>query len=647
MPILPTVDYSPQANAIRGLGAAGQANFSEEFERIKAKEETRQEVYGTIVGAFEVASSVYGILEQSKMEKGKQDAIRFQSDYRTAVQESILNGSSAVIEEDGRQILKLDPSLQTLYDSETERISKEYGGFGRVQNWLKTQATQSQAESSAWANNVLLDQGMKEAQDAFNQNVDMAMKSSIGSEDITPVYDVIQSTSLLTPKGKEALFSKAQRSYGIGVAENRAIASTREGGLSAGLADIDATSFSEDEKASLRASVANTVKAETAAASDAAVQAYDEAKKGERFVADTAIKDIAKQYPEWMRPAVESQLRTMQSTENWEREIKRYDTVGRWNMGDIEAQIADVRSKDNQYFRGDEETRKKVLDLLQTRMAAAESGSSGASDKFGENYVSGVMAKFYKKEINHPEAVRLLTGVMDIAPNKAGPAIEEVVKYESPEYASAFKDVTTFITGLKLAPEERALLTSVVRDSLYQTMIDNPNMKNTDFVQAGKQLVNVVAGKGMDLLRKNLIIPGWFASTDDQLGSLQKTLDASPELSAALVYTDQQGNIGMNTYTRASIAQLHDRQRAIVSEALRVPIESVVQTYESEGPWDITAQARFSVKGSEKPFYFKAPEGKLELWQGNVKLAWPPVKKKGEIAPVSDDFWTASEFPAP
>jgi len=646
MPTLGTVDYSPIANAIRGKGAAGQANFSEDFANLQKKEQQRQNVVGAIQGVIEVAGSVYGLLEQSKMEIGKQKLLQKNADTQQLIQEARLNGQIGIEQgADGTYSLRVDDEVKQAFEAQQSSIDddKTFNGFGRVKQQLTTSLTQMQQTALTQAKDEITRQGLADGEAAYQQNLKTAFDLSVNSEDITGLYDTIHSNGMLSPQGKAADWTKAQKAYGLAVAEKHAIGAASEGGLSAGIASVEGTEFTPDEKNSLRASVSQSVTAQTVAAQDESSQLYEEASKGDAFIADSAIKTITSQYPEWMRPKVEAQLRQKQSDSNWTREIQRYDTVGRWNTNDIEAQIADVRRQDNQHFLGDEETRKKVLDLLQMRLAQAEEGGSGASDKFGENYVSGVLAKFYKKEINHTEAVKLLSGVMDIAPSKAQPAIEEVIKYESPEYASAFGDVTTYIKGLKLKPDEQALLMSVVRDSLYQTMIDNPNMKNTDFVQAGKRLVSVVQGKSMDLLRKNLITPGWFASTDDQLGQLQKTLDGSPELSAALVYTDQQGNVGMNTYARASLAQLHDRQRALVAETLGVPVESVVQTYAQEGAWDVTAQAQFSVKGSEKPFYFKAPNGKLELWQGNVKLTMKSEAKrpKVETAPVSDEFWSA------
>jgi len=646
MPTLGLNDYSPIASAIRGRGAAGQANFSEDFAKLQKKEQQRQNVVGAIGGAIEVAGNVYGLLEQSKMEIGKKKILEANAKTQERIAEARLNGEIGIEEAaDGTYSLRVDDSLKQDLEAQMAGLDEDpsFKGFGRVRQQLTTSMTQMQQTALTQAKDEITRQGLADGEAAYQQNLKTAFDLSVNAEDITGLRDTIFNNGMLSPQGKEADWAEIQRPYGLALAEKHALSAASEGGLSAGIASIEGTEFTPDEKVALRASVSQSITAATVAAQDESSQAYEEASKSDAFVADSSIKKISGQYPEWLRPKVEEQLRQKQSEGNWTREIQRYDTVGRWNAKDIESQIADVRRKDNQHFLGDEETRKKVLDLLQTRLAQAEEGGSGASDKFGENYVSATLAKFYKKEINHSEAVKLLSGVMDIAPSKAGPAIEEVIKFESPEYASAFGDVTTYIKGLKMKPEEQAMLMSVVRDSLYQTMIDNPNLKNTDFVQAGKQLVSVVTGKSMDLLRKNLITPGWIASTDDQLGQLQQTLDSSPDLSAALVYTDQQGQIGMNTYARASIAQLHDRQRALVAETLGVPVESVVQTYAQEGAWDVTAQAQFSVKGSEKPFYFKAPNGKLELWQGNVKLSMKSEAKrpKGETAPVSDDFWSA------
>lgn len=648
MPRLATVDYAPLINSLQTRGNAGQAQYAQQFAALQEKEETRQAVAGAIQGAVEIAGTVYGMLEQSKMEVGKQKLIEQSAANQEFLLNARLNGKLGIEQDaDGVYSLKVDDEVTQYFSKQLADLEEDetFQGFGRVKEQLKTSLAQMQSSSLGQAKEEIARQGIADGEAAYQQSLKSALSLSVNAEDVTGLYDTIFNNGMLSPQGKAADWAKYQKAYGLGLAEKHALGAASAGGLSAGIESIEKTEFSPEEKVSLRASVSQSVTAATVAAQDEAGQLYGEATQSEYFVADTAIKKIASRYPEWLRPKVEGQLRQRQSESNWNREIQRYDTVSRFNATDLDEQIAEVRRKDNQYFLGDEETRKKVLDLLISKQKEKDEDE----DDFGKNYVSATLAKFYKKEINHTEAVKLLSGVMDIAPSKAAPAIEEVIKFESPEYASAFGDVTTYIKGLKMKPDEQALLMSVVRDSLYQTMIDNPNMKNTDFVQAGKQLVSVVTGKSMDLLRKNLITPGWFASTDDQLGQLQQSLDASPELASALVYTDQQGQVGMNTYARSSIAQLHDRQRALVAETLGVPVESVVQTYAKEGAWDVTAQAQFNVKGSEKPFYFKAPNGKLELWQGNVKLSMKTDKKKtkGEIAPVSDDFWSASDFPAP
>lgn len=240
MPILPTIDYGPLANAIGARGDAGQIRFRDRFARLQEREETRQAVYGGIVGAAQAVSTVYGFLEQARDQTEKKAAIDFQTTFHTELKESVENEeTTSELDEEGKTRYLLSPKLKQMYDDEVARIRKDNAMFGRVAQNAEIQAAQTFSSASEWVDNFRLQKGLEQGELAYQGNFASAIDNAIQLGDVNVGKEVIFANGMLSPAGKDYEWKRFQDEYRIGMASRKAAEAARKEGLTAGLAVAD------------------------------------------------------------------------------------------------------------------------------------------------------------------------------------------------------------------------------------------------------------------------------------------------------------------------------------------------------------------------------------------------------------------------
>lgn len=669
MPTLGTVDYSSVANAIRGRGAAGQANFSEDFADLQKKEQQRQNVVGAIQGVIEVAGNVYGLLEQSKMEVGKQKLLKKNAETQQMIQEARLNGQIGIEQaEDGTYSLKVDDALKQAFEAQKAGLEddKTFNGFGRVKQQLATSLTQMQETALTQAKEDITRQGIADGEAAYQQNLRTALDLSVNAEDVTGLYDTIHSNGMLTPAAKEADWTKAQKAYGLGLAEKKAAGDAIKNGLSAGLASIDQTEFSPEEKGTLQAAVYQADKSQTNYERDTGDKVITSAME-QSLPMGKVVEDYIGTLPEGRRQGVREYLDQKRDGVMWERFQKELNQPG------ANPQALYDRIKFNEpggkaydgHYKSAQVEQTRELNYLASILGIKEEdkkASTAELDKWAEDMIAGIKTKVTTQGMPIEDAVRILTskeeGIYDANPTKANSAIAEIIKYKSPEYSEAYSGMARYASDIgkkyKMTPDQINTLESVLRDSVTAMFQDKPTLSSTDYAKAQNDLVVAMVGKGATLMT-SLAKPGFFTDTNDGLGKYLYELESNPAISNALAYTsatfdrNNPKTATINPYARAKAEQLQGAGEEMIAKHLGITRDDVVTAFQREGDSDVSILPQFIARdssGKERTFILSAPEKKLGLYEivngKKINVVISKVAPKG-LEPVSDDFWSASE----
>lgn len=654
MPYLPTVDYSPLSSAIGLKGSAGQANFAERFKVIQKKEEKRQEIVGSIQGALQVASSVYGFMEQSKEQQGKRKLIDYQTSFNTALLESIDSGETKIETRDGKNFYVLSPKLEQMQESMLTSIDDEYKGFGRVAEGLKAQASSIYGQARGTADSFLFKKALTEGEANYQANLSDALKLAVELEDVDALRDVVWTNRMLSESGKEADWSSAQKAYGLGLAEKHAVAASKAEGYAGGYSSIDATSFTEAEKASLRQSVDRSVKADVTTATEAAAQVYDQSKAADRFVPDTAIKDISKRYPEWMRADVESALRNKQTQDNLSKYTEQFN--GDRDVGDLaylKGQYERVQHTAD--FNGDEATRSLVMGWYEGLLGSMGSGSEKAGEEDALRLGEAIVSNFQNGITKGPEAIRSIEELMN-ADRISGPQAkgfkERITAHVFPqakpfldrsdEFAMSALRISKKKAFKDLSPEEQtrvstlsATYSSFLSDKLFE---GGGSVTPEQLAKYQNEALTALTAKALDDMRV-----GWslFKSRDMMTeAAVAKTL-AAYDSPAGRTVVFQDSRTGQIQYLsdepekmRETVNELADYGRSRL-EARGVQI--VGEMLEREGDYDVTGITIYT--GSDGMQYRMIAEGdKVKLLtRGSSDAAWKPAAPSASEQQAAED----------
>jgi len=231
MPILPTVDYSPIADAIAGKGRAEQAGYqnqlaslSDQYRTLQKSEEKRQAIFGTIDGALRVATQVYGIMEQSKMEVGKQALIQQSAENQKYIEEARLNGKIFIGQDaTGQATIEVNDEVTQYFENQVKALDDNwnFAGFGRVKEQLKTTLVQTQAGSLEQARTALFQRAQADGIAAHVDIIGNALTSAIASGDFGIYEAAVNASGTTTPNGKALELSEGRHKFELGIGASR------------------------------------------------------------------------------------------------------------------------------------------------------------------------------------------------------------------------------------------------------------------------------------------------------------------------------------------------------------------------------------------------------------------------------------------
>jgi len=708
MPILPTVDYSPISDAIAGKGRAEQAGYqtqlaslSDRFRTLQKSEEKRQEVFGAIDGALKVGSQIYGIMEQSKMEVGKQALIQQSAANQKYIEEARLNRKIFIGQgADGSSTIEVSDEVQQYFDNQLKELddSPEFRGFGRVKEQLKTTLVQTQTGSLEQARTALFQKAQAEGIAAGKANKGAGLNSAIESGNYESYLSIVKADGTTTPKGKELDDIEGWQTYTIGrgsKAVRAAASESYEAALKvaeeyAGEVGPDGRApavIDEKGRSYLKAVALQADKEAEAAALESSANKYESTKKaaeesGSPFMSDATIKDIAKQYPEARRATVESQLRKAQSYENIRSGTEQFNADrDNPNLSYLEKQYNTIQTDPR--YEGDELTRSTVMSwyegLIGNMRSRNEAGSAKADNDESQAILEGNFTMFESGNIPGPQAIRTIEELMNsgsITGPQAAAAKKRITSHEFPQakqYLDGSQGFASKVLGIKKKfsdmnlDEQRkvnALSTSYesyISDKLFE------GGANADLDKITRDAETAVTSKAFDQVRQGFsLFKSREAITETAMAKTIAAFDTSA--GAALTFQDRFGKTKYlsedPTQTQATIEtvaqygteQLEKRGIAVAKWKL-----------ESEGDYDVTSMpifigadglqyrmkgtgdtVEYFSRGSENAEWKKLPEAPSPV---SAPVVLPPSARPGattpplatKVVPVTDEAYAAAQ----
>jgi len=628
MPKLGTVDYSPIANALRGRGAAGQANFSEQMRDLQDKEQTRQSVVGAIQGAMSVAGDIYGLMEKAKDQKSKTDTINHDIEFNNELMESISDGTTHREDgADGKVNYVLSPKLQAMQKAYFEYIDKAYKGFGRVKQNMKNQAQDMMASGSKYIDSMFLKKDLEEAEAAFQTSLPMAVDQAVKAGNPSIIFDTIYANGTLSERAKASEWSKWQKEYGFQSAKKNVVQSASES-LSGAMEQIDGTSFNDDEKARLR-SVAYGIDKEMVGSEKGSI---DKVIAGAVETGDPMGAAVEKQLAgisQERRQEVRQYVDQKRDSAMWEQYRGKMNAPGA-NPAALYDRIKYDRKGMKGYtghYEGAEIERTKELnDLAGILGLEKQQLEAKDADKLDVE-ISGLVTQFETGVNNAQVTIAALKGsIYDLSPTKANAAIGKVLSYKNAAFSEFYKNMASYSTKIakeyKLDSGEALQLDSILSTTVYQAYMDNPNMNENDYAKLATELTTAMVGKGakkFTQLAKN----GWFTKTPDGVGELVYELENNPTVAKSAVYTEAVFDKNTPVQTRIvpfmseKLNQMLDVGRTELAAVLGTNHENVNAAFQEEGLYDSSAFPVFKVRdGSEvRTIYVTAPKKKLEFYE--------------------------------
>lgn len=658
MPVLGTVDYSPIISSLNARGRAGQANISERYEDLKQQEKTRQAVAGTIDGAFKLAGTVVGLIEQADLEKNKSKVVDFQVEAAKRIDNAIATGQW---EYDENGNLQITSDFADWYKQQRDSLAGE-AKTTKVRRWMQDQVDGTYENLSTQATGMLVRRQAQETNAALEDTIANEMTIALDTGDFSPIEASINSNPFWTDTFKAQRLQQAKDTYSVGLM-------TKQGtGIIESTGDLKLAYDAIDQYQG------DTITdAQRGAAKQAVEVEYKRRLNGYQAEADTAIKALSDQgapmgtttkelvakAPEGMRADLQKYVDERRDAAMWEQFQQKANAPGADLVG-LYHQIKGNEPGKSGYtghYDGAQVEQTRELNYLAGILGLEKESGSAAASKWAEGQIAAWKTKVETGGASVQEAVKFLTGdIFDVEPEKCTSAIAYIMKRESPAYASTIAGLSSYVAQIakdkKLNATQKEQLEGVLRDTLRQSFYDKPNMNAADYAQLQTTLTNAVVGAGSKFMTE-LATPGWFKSTDDGLGKFAQRLEENPTLANAFAYTEAQFDrsqpyrVVLNPFVADKVNQLRDRGRTLLSELTGVDVGAIAAGYQSEGAWDISAMPEYSIKGKDgkvRTFIISAPDGKLgfiETTGGKREPLKIPAKPKPDVKidPVSDDFW--------
>lgn len=625
MPVLGTVDYSPIISSLNARGRAGQANISERYEDLKRSEQTRQAVAGTIDGAFKLAGTVVGLIEQADLEKNKTKVVDFQVEAAAKIDNAIAQGQWEMDEEGN---YRLTGDFADWYKQQRDSIAGS-AKTTKVRRWMQDQVDSTYENLSTQATGMLVRRQAAEYTSALEDTIGNLTTIALDTGDFSPIEEAINGSKVWTDIYKGQRLEKAKSDFTVGMMTKqgtRTIEST--GDLKQAYDAIDqyqGDTITDEQRGSARQAVELEYKRRLngyQAEMDTAIKALSDS--GSPMGA--GVKIAIDQAPEGMRADLQAYAEQRRDAAMWEQFQAKANAPGADLMGlyhSIKNNEPGKKGYTGHYDEAQvEQTRE--LNYLAGKLGLEKETGSAATDKWVDGTIAAWKTKVEIGGASTQEAVKFLTGeIFDLNPEKATSAIAYIMKCESPAYADTIQGMGAYIDRIakdrKLNPTQKEQLEGILRDTLRQSFYDKPNMNSADFAKLQTDLTNAVVGKGAEFMTE-LSKPGWFTSSDDGLGKFVKRMEENPTIANAAAYTEAQFDrnqpyrVVLNPFMADHIRQAQDRGRTLLAEYTGADPGEIVASFQSEGEWDISALPQYSMKGAdgkERTFTLTAPDGKL------------------------------------
>lgn len=653
MPVLGTVDYSPIISSLNARGRAGQANISERYEDLKQQEKTRQAVAGTIDGAFKLAGTVVGLIEQADLEKNKSKVVDFQVEAAKRIDNAIATGQW---EYDENGNLQITSDFADWYKQQRDSLAGE-AKTTKVRRWMQDQVDGTYQNLSTQATGMLVRRQAQETNAALEDTIANEMTIALDTGDFSPIEASINSNPFWTDTFKAQRLQQAKDTYSVGLMTKQ------------GTGTIESTGDLKLAYDAIDQYQGDTITdAQRGAAKQAVEVEYKRRLNGYQAEADTAIKALADQgapmgtttkalvdkAPEGMRADLQKYVDERRDAAMWEQFQQKANAPGADLMRLYHQIKGDEPGKSGYtgHYEGAQVEQTRELNYLAGFLGLEKQEGSKATDKWVDDKISGIETAVFARGISIEEGLKMLTssGVFDLSPQKANASVQKLLTYKSPELGNAYKNMDglldTVVKQKKMKPEQANMLRAVMYDTVTQSFYDNPKMNSGDYAKLQNDIVNAVVGASSDALTE-LAQPGWIKSSDDKLAVTLNELEKNPTLSGALIYTEpvfdsfsnkSSVNVVMNPFVKPRLEQLADRGRTLTAERLGISPDEVNQSWKAEGAWDQQAIPQYTARidGKVRTFVMTGEGGKLglvETTDGKRELVKEPAKPPTTSAP--------------
>lgn len=407
MPVLGTVDYSPIISSLNARGRAGQANISERYEGLKRSEQTRQAVAGTIDGAFKLAGTVVGLIEQADLEKNKTKVVDFQVEAAAKIDNAIAQGQWEM-DENGNY--KLTGDFADWYKQQRESIAGS-AKTTKVRRWMQDQVDSTYENLSTQATGMLVRRQAAEYTAALEDTIGNLTTIALDTGDFTPIEEAINGSKVWTDIYKGQRLEQAKKDFKIGRASREAIALARDKGPQGA-----------EEYLKNISGVGKASKDERDAAQSQADEEYSE-----------RLKAIEKKRQDAKAAYEESQSKTVVEGVNQEsKEVKK-------RLADAESKYRAALAELDQQEQGLEQERTYRKTEADQRLAGAEAMSEEDIGKVRHNYANAMKNELAALQGNADMVIKQASE----SGQPMGAAVKAYIEKNAPEGLKA--DLKTYV----------------------------------------------------------------------------------------------------------------------------------------------------------------------------------------------------------
>jgi len=287
MPVLGTVDYSPIISSLNARGRAGQANISERYEDLKQQEKTRQAVAGTIDGAFKLAGTVVGLIEQADLEKNKSKVVDFQVEAAKRIDNAINTGQW---EYDPNGNLQIKSDFAEWYKEQREALAGQ-AKTTKVRRWMQDQVDETYKNLATQATGMLVRRQAQETNAALEDTIANEMTIALDTGDFSPIEASINSNPFWTDTFKAQRLDQAKKDFRILGASREATRLNLEQGPEAAEAYLKSISGVGEEAKAKRDEGVYSATADYAAKVKEIEQRREAAKKQYQEAQEAVVKE--------------------------------------------------------------------------------------------------------------------------------------------------------------------------------------------------------------------------------------------------------------------------------------------------------------------------------------------------------------------